>query len=54
MNYTDTKEKTQIRGKIKWPEIILSLIGFAFARVGFYEYFYTVGIAYIGSLYSSK
>lgn len=54
MNYTGTKDKAQIRRKIKWPEIILSLIGFAFARVGFYEYFYTVGIAYIGSLYSSK
>ena len=54
MNYIDTKEKTQIRKKIKWPEIILGLMAFTFARVGFYEYFYTVGIAYIGSLYSSK
>ncbi|MDA3732782.1 SpoIIE family protein phosphatase [Niameybacter massiliensis] len=51
MNGVETKEKSPMGLKVKIPELIMVLMSFAFARVGFYEYFYTVGIAYVGSLY---
>ncbi|MEF9959788.1 MAG: SpoIIE family protein phosphatase [Niameybacter sp.] len=54
MSSVNTKEKNVAALKVKIPEILLVLMSFAFARVGFYECFYTVGIAYIGSLYEKQ
>lgn len=54
MNIINTKDKKQSLARIKWHEICLILIALMFARVGFNGSFYTMGIAYVGSLYRSK
>lgn len=54
MKVIDTKDRRQGLTRFKWHEICLILIGLMFARVGFEGSFYTIGIAYVGSLYRSK
>lgn len=54
MNIIDTKDKKQELSRFKWHEICLILMALMFARVGFDGSFYTIGVAYVGSLYRSK
>ena len=56
MNTTVTDEKTwfhKISG-IRWTDIMLCILAFICCRVGIVGGFYTIGIAYYGSLYESK
>lgn len=54
MNRVYTKDKKQVALGVNWHEVCLVLMSLMFARVGFEGSFYTVGIAYVGSLYASK
>ncbi|OON94978.1 MAG: hypothetical protein ATN32_07585 [Candidatus Epulonipiscium fishelsonii] len=44
----------QIIKNVKWSEILLCMFAFMFARVGVMGEFYTLGIAYLSSLYIRK
>lgn len=54
MNSRQTKDKGFKLQGIKWIEIFLCLLAFMFARIGIENYFYTAGVAYVGSLFFSK
>lgn len=54
MNRVYTKDKKQVALGVNWHEVCLVLMSLMFARVGFEGSFYTIGIAYVGSLYASK
>lgn len=56
MNNVITKEKTikEVFKAIKWGDIWLCIFAFMFGRIGVAGGFYTLGIAYLGSLYSGK
>ncbi|OON97545.1 MAG: hypothetical protein ATN36_03045 [Epulopiscium sp. Nele67-Bin005] len=45
---------TNVIKNVKWHEIILCVLAFTFARVSINEQYYTIGIAYLGTLYLGK
>ena len=56
MNNVNTKEKTvkEVFKAIRCSDVWLCVFAFIFARVGIVGEFYTLGVAYLGSLYFTK